>query len=126
MVERDGKQQIEVLGCDICIEVSDWGEYSVVDSPQCLVGLIGQVQIEPSELLVVTPHQDIVSARMNIHTAYPLQPRLECLEQFLSSQVVELDVTLRSGEEVWLRGMEGDSLYRSRGLAEWGLGRMSC
>lgn len=59
---------------------------------------------------------------MDVHTANPLKTRLKRLDELLSGQVVQTDIAFRGGENPRLEWVKGDSLDRSLGLAEGGLG----
>ena len=61
---------------------------------------------------------------MDIHTADPFQTCLERLDEFLSSQIVQPNVSLRSGEEPRFERVKSDTLHGALGLAERRLGRM--
>lgn len=64
------------------------------NSPQGLVRLRTQVQVEPTQLLVITSDDQVVPARVNVHARDPLETRHERLEELLAHQVVQADVSL--------------------------------
>lgn len=94
-------------------------------SPQSLVRLGRQVQVEPAELLVVTSNQDVVSTRMYVQTTDPLHTRLQRLDQRLAGQVVKPHVSLRRSEEPRLERVERDSLNSAASFLERRLGSVS-
>ena len=99
--------------------------YRRLSSPQGLVWLGRQVQVEPAELLVVTSDQHVVSSRMNIQTTDPLHSRLQRLDQRLTCQVVQSDVSLRRSEEPRLERVERHALHGTASLLEWRLRSVS-
>jgi hypothetical protein len=66
----------------------------VDNSPQSLVWLGAKIQIEPTQLLVVTSDNQIITHRVDIQTRDPLETRCERLEEFLGGEVVQSDISL--------------------------------
>jgi hypothetical protein len=66
----------------------------VDNSPQSLVWLGAKIQIEPTQLLVVTSDNQIITHRVDIQTRDPLETRCERLEEFLGREVVQSDISL--------------------------------
>lgn len=61
----------------------------------------------------------MISRRMDIQCRNPLDTSLQRLDQFLSGEIVESDITLGCSEEMWFLGVECDSLDLTLGLSEW-------
>lgn len=58
------------------------------DVPKRLERLVGQIHIEPSQLLVITPNDQIIPERVNVHTTDPLETGLECLDELVACQII--------------------------------------
>lgn len=66
----------------------------VVDSPQGLVRLGAQIQVEPAQLLVITSHDQVIPERMNVQARDPLETRHQGLDELLADEIVQADVSL--------------------------------
>lgn len=64
------------------------------DSPQGLVRLGAQIQVEPAELLVVTSDDQIVPERVDVQARDPLETRHQGLDELLADEIVQPDVSL--------------------------------
>jgi len=60
-----------------------------------LVGLCGQIQIEPEHLFVIGGHQQIVALGMNRHARYPFGVGQQLLDKLLFDQIINANVVLR-------------------------------
>lgn len=66
----------------------------VQDSPQGLVRLGAQIQVEPAELLVVTSDDQVVPERVDVQARDPLETRHQGLDELLADEIVQPDVSL--------------------------------
>ena len=120
-VEGDTSQSSSVVS-----DISDLiARGTQVSLPEGFVRLQREVQVEPTQFLVVTAHQDVVTGGVNVQTTDPLDSRLQCLDQDLTGEIVQSDVTLRGGEEPRFERVESDPLDRSARLLERRLGSVS-
>lgn len=119
-VESNTSQSTSVVS-----SMSFVGKHNLNSLPERLVWLERQVQVEPTQFLIVTTHKDVIARRVDIQTTDPLDTRLQGLDQCLTGKIVQSDVALRRGEEPWFKRVERDTLDRSTSLLERRLSSMS-
>lgn len=78
--------------------------------PKRLVRRRRKVHVVPDEPLVVRTDNDVVSERMNVEARDPFQAWVERLDERLSHQVVDANVSLSRDEEMRFCRMERDAL----------------
>src|SRR5690554_3217674 len=62
------------------------------NEPERFVGKSAKVQIEPTDFLVVTAEDDVISIRMNVKTGDERRVRIQSLLETLFSQIVNSHV----------------------------------
>ena len=76
--------------------------------PKSLVGLIREIEVIPSQPLVLTAHNDVISAGVDRHTCDGTAATHQLFGQGLLGEVIDPDVVLSGDKEERLGGMEGD------------------